>query len=1666
MKKFSKLFWVALVVVAVLACTAIGIFAADTTETTNAVVYGDFVDLSQEGDSFEVGFHFKENNTLVECGKITLTWDETKLTANSIVAANALNGAQFGSKIENGKAVIAWAGSNITEEMPTGKLFTVTFKKASADVTDALIDVTVDDFGYTTETYKSVDMASTVKVNNAFANDGTTVEMPYAEGEDPVAFLNAALERAEIGEGQTVNVVLGDNMVFDAYTVIGAASSNHVGKVVITSNPVGTYGIKLKNNPVVTMYGNYEFSNMLLETESLSSEERYDNALVFPDDCSAVFGEGIAKTESAKPLNIAGNVTVNSGTYCYIAGNAKGSGVKIAKELNITVQGSTVTNYVVGGMIEGAGNGGEVNAKSNVQILGNAKVTNDVIGGGRYTGTVGSAGADVTINTTNSINRVMAMLGSLNEAAVFNIRIVNASEITTVAAGVLNDGGTAGKAVERDENGAVTTAGTEVNIYVDGGTISNFYGGVYTGYSGYYTEDLTGDGNKEKIYVGTNGGWYQATTDINGDGKVNSNDKIEVPEATSDKATNNAAIKGEVNVYINKRQDIDGITYSETQPTITDFYGGSNFSVARSIDYANRTIEVHPGVTFSKFYAGSNIDVINGEHMGDTETTIYGLSLTGSSSHLYGGSCLDADGATHSGNCITTYDKVDNRNEGTKNFFITSSNARIIGGSLANKSTAVHSGDTTVNFRNVELHTSLPANIHGGSYLERAGTKHTGKSTVNVLVTENNGQTRVNPAIYGGSMISNDGTHSGDSRVYFGFEGTTNSKIITGGNSYNNIYGGSLCQGSTTGLAAYHTGDSEVEFDINRSMNFQDGNATVYGGSRITRAMTAKPAGIGNPEDDTYPTSRVILGSTFIIRFRGGSRVEAAATVYQNSSMIITENGRTDENVAGGSEFTADNGKQVGNTSFIFEGKSNLRRDSNTSYDLYVTGGITTTKAGVVHEGDVLFELNANGTPNSTYGSIYQYDLIAAGGHNVARLEGDVTFNIKNGHIKLNKSQYLAAENQPITTAGIYGPGVMVGNITANITGGEYKFATNASFYIGSWGTNTLEAPEGSEYTRGFRQVGDITCNFTGGSTGDQIQMIGRNNDLDGNVYFNMSGTANGGYVHMRNTLAKGLNGSTDADYAYVITGDVVTKISGGTLTYGIAMGGPYSSTAVIEGNNFMEISGGTLSRTDNDYRFELGLGATTNGKDVIKFVGNDFTLDPVETGLAEGKVSGMNIYSVAGNTATLDLWHYTGERDLTAEASNFDNVIYPFNEGSVVTMSTKTWENGTVLSDFVKGQTITVDGHEYAYNDVVAFDEYSDYDNAFDFYASQLGGIKVDTVRGITKVNVAVNTGNLVEKSAEISGFTNKTRDSAIITHFDTQNLMSLSLTDSIAINFIAKSTLLDAYSNVKLIVNFNGEEFAVENPTVAGGNATFSFTGVSPRRGVDTAYFMIEATNKETGKVVCSPFQSISIQKYCLKILGGTYADSLKTVCMDLLNYCAANQIYFDNYKIDTLANDVDEAYKVYATTEDPVVTDTKVFNKIDNPAIGTKAPNVALKDNVQINFTYQPSNPDEDMSAIVAKLTFSDGRTREVNGSDFTNLGNGQYQVHVSDFTPSQMREKVTIVLYKGETQMTHELSYGISDYVGAGMVSFQNDTKLLDVIKTMIKYGDAVKAYVNN
>jgi hypothetical protein len=180
-----------------------------------------------------------------------------------------------------------------------------------------------------------------------------------------------------------------------------------------------------------------------------------------------------------------------------------------------------------------------------------------------------------------------------------------------------------------------------------------------------------------------------------------------------------------------------------------------------------------------------------------------------------------------------------------------------------------------------------------------------------------------------------------------------------------------------------------------------------------------------------------------------------------------------------------------------------------------------------------------------------------------------------------------------------------------------------------------------------------------------------------------------------------------------------------------------------------------------------------------------------------------------------------------------------------------------------------------------------------------------------------------------------------------------------------------------------------------------------------------------------------------------------------MDLLNYGAAAQVYAD-YNADVLVTEGMEAYQNYASTESKAATNQKKVERINNPTVLMKSVALYIEKNAELRFKVETT---EDIATLTAKVEFANGSVYTITSDKFTAVETeeNRYFIRVNQFGPHQMREAAKVTVYQGETAVSHSITYSIDTYVyeqeALGVTG-----AMMDTAKAMLKYGDAVSAWL--
>lgn len=293
-----------------------------------------------------------------------------------------------------------------------------------------------------------------------------------------------------------------------------------------------------------------------------------------------------------------------------------------------------------------------------------------------------------------------------------------------------------------------------------------------------------------------------------------------------------------------------------------------------------------------------------------------------------------------------------------------------------------------------------------------------------------------------------------------------------------------------------------------------------------------------------------------------------------------------------------------------------------------------------------------------------------------------------------------------------------------------------------------------------------------------------------------------------------------------------------------------------------------------------------------------------------------------------------------------------------------------------------------------------------------------------------------------------------------------SITLTESIAVNYMIKKNVVDVlgYDNLHINFTFGGKDYTVNEYTENGEYYVFTFDKIAPHLMTDTLYATLHGTKDDTSYT--SKTYEYSIKRYCHNILeSSTDEDAqLRALLVDLLNYGAEAQTY-TNYNTDNLANaDLTDAQKAWGTSGD--VTTESVQNLkykvIDNPTVKWKGASLYLDEEATLRFTIQA----EKIENLVVKVTCGT-TTLEIPSNDFIKRNDvsydNAYYIYVRGIGVTQMREAVYLTVLSGETEVSNTICYSVESYANAKIGS--DDTSLSNLLTCMMKYSDAAKAYAD-
>lgn len=255
------------------------------------------------------------------------------------------------------------------------------------------------------------------------------------------------------------------------------------------------------------------------------------------------------------------------------------------------------------------------------------------------------------------------------------------------------------------------------------------------------------------------------------------------------------------------------------------------------------------------------------------------------------------------------------------------------------------------------------------------------------------------------------------------------------------------------------------------------------------------------------------------------------------------------------------------------------------------------------------------------------------------------------------------------------------------------------------------------------------------------------------------------------------------------------------------------------------------------------------------------------------------------------------------------------------------------------------------------------------------------------------------------------------------------------------------------------DGEGMLPLNTLVVGGTVRayqLTYTGITAKEMGDSFTSTLYAVAADGTIHYYSMTNSIK-DKLMSNITSTSTIAEHKTMSVDMLNYGAAAQVRF-GYDTENLVNaDLTAEQQALGTQEMAPAAATNAVSGSGKALMS----DVSLMSKVQLLVTcvYAPSDASA-MKFVICNA--ADGTVLEEIPA--TVVAGRACQATYSNVGAKQMRQRITITLYEGDTAVSQTLTWSVEGYVAEVRNDATGDADRLALFNAMLIYGDAVAAYM--
>ena len=335
---------------------------------------------------------------------------------------------------------------------------------------------------------------------------------------------------------------------------------------------------------------------------------------------------------------------------------------------------------------------------------------------------------------------------------------------------------------------------------------------------------------------------------------------------------------------------------------------------------------------------------------------------------------------------------------------------------------------------------------------------------------------------------------------------------------------------------------------------------------------------------------------------------------------------------------------------------------------------------------------------------------------------------------------------------------------------------------------------------------------------------------------------------------------------------------------------------------------------------------------------------------------------------------------------------------------------------------------------------------------------VEVTTVEETTIEEPTVEESTIEETTVEAT--TEETNAPIYVDNFSASSY-SISLKDSIAINFRVKPETVLGYTDPYLVVTMNNEETVINDyETLADGTLVFQFDKVYPQTVIDDASSVLHGF-KGDQEYYGAPYTK-SVLEYAISNQAKEgNSHSLKGLLVNLLKYAGEAQD-FVNYKEDNLAlNYINPSARRFAKSILADLVDVKDYNAVECPGTVKSeftTATLVLGNTVGIKVTFTAN----DITDKSIRVDFN-GESKYFEAEDLAPANAQDKATFTYSLYANQLHDTVRFTVCEGtdHTPISDTMTYSAAYYAS----KFHTDPGVGPLLTELMLYGQAAETFAN-